>query len=63
MSQEGGDVCPECGSKKLQEDPLRGEITCSKCGYVITDRMIDTGPEWRAFDADQVEVAAALVEV
>lgn len=53
VSEEGGDVCPECGSKKIQEDPLRGELICSKCGYVLSDRMIDTGPEWRAFDPDQ----------
>jgi transcription initiation factor TFIIB len=53
MSEESGEACPECGSNKLQEDPLRGEIICSKCGYVLQDRLIDTGPEWRAFDSDQ----------
>ncbi len=51
--EEEEQTCPECGSKKLEEDPLRGEVICSKCGYVISDRLIDRGPEWRAFDADQ----------
>ncbi len=53
VSEEGGEVCPECGNKRLVEDPLRGEVVCSKCGYVISDRIIDRGPEWRAFDSDQ----------
>jgi transcription initiation factor TFIIB len=53
VSEENEEVCPECGSKRLQEDPLRGEVVCSKCGYVVSDRIIDRGPEWRAFDADQ----------
>ena len=53
MSEETGDVCPECGSSKLREDPLRGEIVCSKCGYVVSEKLMDSGPEWRAFDADQ----------
>ncbi len=53
MSEESGEFCPECGSRKLEEDPLRGEIICSKCGYVVSDKLIDRGPEWRAFDSDQ----------
>jgi len=51
--EESADYCPECGSDKLQEDPLRGEIICSKCGYVVSDKLIDAGPEWRAFDSEQ----------
>ncbi|GAB4319373.1 MAG: transcription initiation factor IIB [Promethearchaeota archaeon] len=30
-------------------------MVCSDCGLVISDRLIDKGPEWRAFDADQRE--------
>jgi len=52
-TEEGGLVCPECGSKKLVEDPLRGEIVCSNCGYVVSDRIIDSGPEWRSFSPEQ----------
>jgi len=51
--EEGTELCPECGSKKLVEDPLRGEIVCAECGYVVSDHLIDRGPEWRAFDSEQ----------
>lgn len=47
--------CPVCGSTKLIFDPERGEIVCTSCGYVVAQNIIDTGPEWRAFDASQRE--------
>ena len=34
-------------------DPNRGEVICSQCGLVITDGLVDRGPEWRAFDSDR----------
>lgn len=46
-------VCPECGGTKLMNDYERAEVVCNDCGLVIYDKMIDTGPEWRAFDQDQ----------
>lgn len=45
--------CPECGSKKLSRDYERGEVVCSECGLIVDEHVMDTGPEWRAFDADQ----------
>lgn len=33
--------------------PRSGESVCAKCGLVVTERRIDTGPEWRAFTADE----------
>jgi len=47
-------VCPECGSKYFRENPRRGEIVCAKCGLVLEEEMIDTSPEWRAFDEEQM---------
>jgi len=29
------------------------EIVCIECGYVIDEKIIDTKPEWRAFDDEQ----------
>jgi transcription initiation factor TFIIB len=46
--------CPECGSKSLTRDYERAEIICNECGLVIMDNIVDTGPEWRAFDHEQV---------
>jgi len=31
----------------------QGELVCMSCGYVVDDRITDTGPEWRAFDDEQ----------
>jgi len=53
--RKGGLVCPECGSTEFIEDPVRGELICARCGYVLKQDMIDIGQEWRAFDSEQME--------
>ena len=52
--EKGASKCPECGSTFFNEDSTRGEIVCAKCGLVMEDAMIDTSPEWRAFDEEQI---------
>ncbi|MBC7219667.1 MAG: transcription initiation factor IIB [Hadesarchaea archaeon] len=47
--------CPECGSTKLVRDYERAELVCASCGYVIHAKIMDMGPEWRAFDQEQRE--------
>ena len=47
-------ICPECGSKYFREDRRRGETVCVKCGLVLEESRIDTSPEWRAFDDEQI---------
>lgn len=47
--------CSECGSTDLIRDYDVGEIVCERCGYVISTTLLDTGPEWRAFDEEQRE--------
>jgi transcription initiation factor TFIIB len=51
-------VCGECGSTHLIQDPLRGETLCQDCGLVAEEGLIDSGPEWRAFDMEQGEKRA-----
>ncbi|MFX0155185.1 MAG: transcription initiation factor IIB [Candidatus Hodarchaeota archaeon] len=46
-------LCPECGNKNVISDDSRGEIVCGMCGLVISQRQIDTGPEWRAFTSEE----------
>jgi len=41
--------CPKCGNTNLIKDYGTGEEICNKCGLVVSDDIIDTGPEWRAF--------------
>ncbi|MHA2376169.1 MAG: transcription initiation factor IIB [Candidatus Thorarchaeota archaeon] len=46
-------VCNVCSSTEMFIDHTRGEVICSSCGLVLSDRSIDMGPEWRAFTADE----------
>ena len=45
--------CPECSSRSLTKDYERAEIVCNDCGLVIDEKIMDMGPEWRAFDYEQ----------
>ena len=45
-------LCGECG-KNVLYDENRGLIVCEMCGLVHSEKHIDQGPEWRAFDSDQ----------
>lgn len=45
--------CPRCGSTHLISDPENGEMVCASCGLVVEEELIDRGPEWRAFTADE----------
>jgi transcription initiation factor TFIIB len=47
-------VCTDCGSRYFVEDKTRGEVVCAKCGLVLESDIIDTSPEWRAFDEEQI---------
>ena len=40
--------CPRC-RKKILTDSTTGEIFCAVCGFVISERPEDSGPEWRSF--------------
>ena len=45
--------CPSCESNDILFDSERGELVCNNCGLVIEENATYSGPEWRAFDADQ----------
>ncbi len=44
--------CKECGSRSINTDETRGEISCVDCGLVLEDTLIDPGQEWRVFSAE-----------
>ncbi len=50
--------CRSCGCTKAVSDYERGEVYCSKCGLVLEDTLFDFGPEWRAFDREQLDKRA-----
>ncbi len=45
--------CPECGSTRFMRDYECAEVVCMDCGFVITAKIADRGPEWRAFTNEQ----------
>jgi transcription initiation factor TFIIB len=47
--------CPVCKSPRLIHDYERQEIICENCGLVVEERIIDRGPEWRAFEEEERE--------
>ena len=52
--------CPECGSKNLIRDYGKAELFCANCGLVVAENIVDLGPEWRAFDFEQVSRRARV---
>ena len=53
INQHLVDKCPECASKNLVHDYDSGETICGDCGLVVYEQMMDKGPEWRAFTAEE----------
>lgn len=41
-----------CGNAQLVSDPEAGEIICSKCGLVSSDRAQESRAEWRTFGSE-----------
>ena len=49
------DRCPRCGKGVLVTDHNTGENFCSKCGFVLTEKVSESGPEWRSFSKEEHE--------
>ena len=47
-----GDRCPRCGKGPMVTDNATGEMFCGNCGFVVTERIEELGPEWRAFSKE-----------
>jgi len=44
--------CLRCGKNSLLTDEDTGEQFCEKCGYVVSEKLQASGPEWRSFQND-----------
>jgi len=44
--------CPSCTKSKMVLDENTGELFCSFCGFVVTEKITEGGPEWRSFSND-----------
>lgn len=51
-------ICRSCSGTTFVSDYERGEIYCRRCGLVVEDTLFDFGPEWRAFDREQLDKRA-----
>lgn len=49
------DRCPRCGKGSVVTDSNTGENFCGKCGYVLNEESIESGPEWRSFSKEEGE--------
>ena len=44
--------CQRCNKGVMLTDSNTGEMFCSKCGFVATDKVEQEGPEWRSFSKE-----------
>ena len=47
--------CRRCGKGTLVNDANTGENFCGKCGFVVTEKVAESGPEWRSFSKEEHE--------
>ncbi len=45
--------CPRCRKDMLVIDNESDEMFCSKCGFVLSEKLQESGPEWRSFTQDE----------
>jgi len=45
--------CQRCMKGKIVTDNESGEMFCSKCGFVRSEKLQESGPEWRSFTQDE----------
>ncbi|MDG7007235.1 MAG: transcription initiation factor IIB [Nitrososphaerota archaeon] len=55
--------CPECGAHSLASDASTGELVCRNCGFVVGERLIAEGPEWRPFSEGDKVRSGALISI
>jgi len=47
--------CPACGKEGVITDYKHGDILCKKCGLVLDEKLLQTGPESWAYDEAQIQ--------
>ena len=52
MNKSDSQRCPSCNKATLVLDENSGELACSTCGIVVTEKGAADGPEWRSFAND-----------
>jgi transcription initiation factor TFIIB len=44
-------VCGRCGNKMMTDNETE-ERFCGKCGFVVSETLQNSGPEWRSFSKE-----------
>ena len=47
------DKCPKCGKGTMVIDNAGAELYCSSCGFVVKEKIVEMGPEWRSFSGEE----------
>jgi len=55
--------CLRCGKNSLLTDENTGEEFCEKCGYVISEKLLSSGPERRSFQNDGFDSARTGIPI
>src|SRR5438445_13413356 len=50
-----GSRCARCGKNSMLTDNATGERFCGICGFVISERVDESGPEWRSFSKEEYD--------
>ena len=53
QTSDSKEKCQRCGKSKMVTDNESGEMFCSKCGFVMSEKLQESGPEWRSFTQDE----------
>ncbi|MFH0850974.1 MAG: TFIIB-type zinc ribbon-containing protein [Candidatus Bathyarchaeota archaeon] len=53
IQEEDANSCPSCGGMRIFSDRVTGEKVCAQCGMVVTDTVLDKGPEYRVFNLQE----------
>src|SRR5437773_9128925 len=56
--QSAGNRCPRCGKGPMIVDSASGEMFCANCGFVVKEKIEETGPEWNAATQEEREQRA-----
>jgi len=49
--------CKRCGKSRIVSDTETGELFCQVCGFVMSEHVEDSGPEWRSFNEESANKA------
>ena len=53
-------TCPGCKNERIITDSESGEMICSSCGRVISDKLQDIDSEWHRYFIDESKIGTRI---